>query len=73
MIVPISADAVQRFSEVEHPTKWDVASGVAKRFPEIATKLPAKRKPWQSEDDRLGVFIALAGAVTGWRSVNTKR
>lgn len=48
-------------------TKWDVASAMAERFPEIAYRLPKRRTPWRSEDDRLGIFTALAAAMWIWR------
>jgi len=40
--------------------KDDVASILAKQFPVIASKLPPKRKIWQSEDYRMGIFDAMA-------------
>jgi len=48
------------------PNRWDIAEEMAKRFPEIAHKLPSRRKPWQSDDDRIGLFLALAAATVAW-------
>ena len=40
--------------------KYEVASALAKQFPTLAPKLPPKRKCWQSEDYRMGIFDAAA-------------
>lgn len=45
-------------------TKQDVAIKLAERFPELARWLPPKRKLWMSEHWRMGVFDAVAMAVT---------
>lgn len=49
-------------------SKWQIASDLASRFREIAHKLPEKRLPWQAEDDRMGIFMALAASVAAWRN-----
>src|SRR6266481_9980937 len=43
--------------------KYEVASVLARQFPGLASKLPPKRKCWQSEDYRMGVFDAAAVGV----------
>jgi hypothetical protein len=43
--------------------KYEVASALAKQFPTLASKLPPKRKCWQSEDYRMGIFDAAAVGV----------
>jgi hypothetical protein len=43
--------------------KHEIASALAKRFPELAPKLPPKRKLWQSEDYRMSIFDAAALGV----------
>jgi hypothetical protein len=56
---------LKRFSSGEEPaTKYSVAETLARYFPELASKLPPPRKMWQSEDERLSIFDALALAVT---------
>lgn len=50
----------------EKPTRWRIAAEMARRFPEVAHKLPKPRKPWQSEDDRMGLFLALAAGAVAW-------
>jgi len=39
--------------------KYQRAVAVASRFPEIAWKLPPKRKPWDSEPYSMSIFEAL--------------
>lgn len=49
----------------EEATKHEVATALAKRFPDqLAKSLPAKRKLWMSEDHRMDFFRAVALAVT---------
>ena len=51
-------------SEKERATKYSIAEDLARRFPELATKLPPHRKAWMSQDERMAIFDALALAVT---------
>jgi predicted metal-dependent hydrolase len=44
--------------------KHDIATVVAQRYPELESKLPSKRKCWQSEDYRMSIFDAAALGVT---------
>lgn len=48
-------------------TKYDRALEIAKRFPELAPRLPRRRKPWMSEDERMGIFDATALAFSYFR------
>ena len=43
--------------------KYEVASALAKQFPTLASKLPPKRKCWQSEDYRMSLFDTAALGV----------
>src|SRR5882724_5304614 len=43
--------------------KYQVASVLARQFSGLASKLPPKRKCWQSEDYRMGIFDAAAAGV----------
>ena len=43
--------------------KHEIACVLAARFPELASKLPPKRKCWQSEDYRMSLFDAAALGV----------
>lgn len=53
-------------AQVTHPGrgKYERALEIAARFPEIGWKLPAKRKPWESEHYSISMFEALEVAVT---------
>jgi hypothetical protein len=44
-------------------TKHQMAREVAEHFPELCPRLPPKRKPWTSEDVRMGMFAACASAL----------
>jgi hypothetical protein len=44
-------------------TKADIAAKLTTHFPELTSRLPAKRKQWNSEDERMHIFDALALAV----------
>src|SRR5262249_40037520 len=46
----------QAFSESGASTKYEIAVAIAKRFPELAPRLPRFRKPWMSEDYRMSIF-----------------
>ena len=51
----------------EQGTKHEMAESLAARFPdELASRLPPKRKPWESEDARMDVFDAV-GLVMVWK------
>lgn len=69
MVLTVGHEKLRGLTALRRPNKWDIADVMVTRFPEIAHKLPGKRKPWQSEDDRIGVFMALAAAVCAWQSV----
>jgi len=45
-------------------TKYQKAGLVASYLPDLAYKLPPKRKPWQSEDLRMSIFDAACLALT---------
>ncbi len=45
-------------------TKHEMAQELARRFPtELSRKLPPKRRPWDSEDARMDMFVAAGLAV----------
>jgi Holliday junction resolvasome RuvABC endonuclease subunit len=52
------------FAESGATTKQEIAIAIAKRFPELAPRLPRFRKPWMSEDYRMSIFDAVALALT---------
>jgi hypothetical protein len=44
-------------------TKYQIAQCVATLLPELAWKLPHKRKPWESEHYRMSIFDAAAVVI----------
>jgi hypothetical protein len=46
------------------PNKHEVACAVAEHFPELASKLPPKRKIWNNEHYRMRIFDAAALGIT---------
>lgn len=54
------AKVKQVFSESGASNKYEIAQAIAKRFPELAPRLPRVRKPWMSEDYRMSIFDAAA-------------
>mgnify|MGYP001582794102 CR=1 FL=1 len=59
---------LKQFGRSRAANKDEVAAAVAARFPELAPRLPAKRKPWQSEAERLGIFDAVAFGLMVYHS-----
>jgi len=56
---------IECFSSTEkRATKYSITEHLAETFPVLAEKMPQKRKTWQSEDERIATFDALALAVT---------
>ena len=56
---------IECFSSADkRATKFSITQNLAETFPELAPKMPARRKIWQSEDERIATFDALALAVT---------
>lgn len=53
-------EEVRRHFAGDGHTKHDRARAVVERFPELRPKLPARRKPWESEDEWMAVFEATA-------------
>jgi len=60
-----SRSAVQEcFSHFGARTRYETAAAVAARVPALARFLPRRRKLWESEDSRMGIFRAAALALT---------
>lgn len=61
----VSRSAVKKtLSQDRAPTKHQIASEIAKRFPELAPRLPRARKAWMGEDDRMSIFDSVSLALT---------
>ena len=73
LLLDIDRRQTKALSDARRPTKWDIAAAVARMFPHIADRLPTSRKPWQSENDRIGIFMALAAAVAAWEGFRKPR
>ena len=58
------ADVRGQFSYLGSVTKYDIAMAIAKHIPAFERFLPRRRKPWESEDARMGIFDAAALALT---------
>lgn len=57
------ADVRDVFARFRARTKHEIAVTIAKWLPELEPKLPRKRKPWMTEDDRMNVFDAVAVCI----------
>jgi hypothetical protein len=44
-------------------TRYEIAQVVARILPELAWKLPPKRKPWLPEHDRMAIFDGAAAVI----------
>lgn len=44
-------------------TNYEIASSLARRFPELAYRLPRRRKPWDPQSRRMLIFDALSLAI----------
>jgi hypothetical protein len=60
------ADVKRRFQELGSRTKYEIALAIAKRFPELAPRLPRFRKPWMSEDYQMSIFDAVGLGVSSF-------
>lgn len=63
LVVPVTGRQVDRAFPAA-ASKWDRADELVKRFPELLPRLPVRRKPWMSEDERINIFDALSFALT---------
>ena len=56
------------FSHLGTPNKYAIAEAIAKHIPAFERYLPPPRKPWMSEDIRMGLFEAAALVLTFFHS-----
>jgi hypothetical protein len=61
-------DVRNAFSEFGIESKHDLALVIAQHIPAFERYLPPPRKPWMSEDARMGLFDAAALALTFFQS-----
>jgi hypothetical protein len=58
------AEIRRAFAALGKATKHPIASEIARRFPELAPRLPQARKFYESEDERMSIFDAASLALT---------
>lgn len=51
------------------PTKHEIAVAIAAVFPEMAPRLPRRRRLWDSESEQMNVFDALSFALTALAAI----
>lgn len=70
----VSMLAVKKlFSAWSAANKYEIAKVIAQLFVELALRLPPKRAPWMSEDERYAIFDAIAFALTYFKRQRSKR
>lgn len=70
----VSRRRVERcFSKTGSATKRQIAVALTERFPELEPHLPPVRKPWMSEDERMGIFDAVAFAWAFFEPLRKER
>jgi hypothetical protein len=52
------------FSEFKAKSKYEIAKKIVEWLPQFKNKMPEVRKPWMCEDYNMGVFDAMALALT---------
>ena len=66
------AEVHAQFSHLGTVTKDAIATAIAKHIPAFERFLPRPRKPWESEDARMGIFDAVALALTFYHTRATE-
>jgi hypothetical protein len=64
--------AKQAFGGARGLTKHEIATAIARLFPELAPRLPPLRKPWMPEDYRMAIFDSVALALSFFHFENKK-
>jgi hypothetical protein len=54
------AEVLDDFNKLAATTKQKIAEMIAKQVPSFSLYVPPERKPWMSEDPRMGIFDAAA-------------
>jgi hypothetical protein len=58
------ADVLECFREVGAATRFEIASAIAERVDAFSYRLPPEPRPWNSQNQRLGLFDAAALVMT---------
>lgn len=61
-----------RFESFNLANKHQRAVFIAAQYPELTSRLPPKRKPWMSEDERMSIFDAAALAIVFFSCPNRR-
>lgn len=64
-VTTVSSDTVRRRFASHGLTKHDRVVAIAQQFPELRPRQPARRRPWQSQDERIAIFDSTALALSG--------
>lgn len=73
-VTPITwIDVRNHFVRYGGYTKYEIARLVAAALPALAHRLPPPRKPWKSEDSRMGIFDAAALGLTYFAQAGADR
>jgi ABC-type Na+ transport system ATPase subunit NatA len=64
---------LEYFAELDAMTKQMIAETIAKHIPALSLYVPPARKPWMSEDARMGIFDAVALAWVYFHSRGQRR
>jgi hypothetical protein len=64
---------LEYFAELGAMTKQMIAETIAKHIPALSLYVPPARKPWMSEDARMGIFDAVALAWVYFHSRGQRR
>jgi hypothetical protein len=52
------------FEQFGAKSKYEIANKIVTWFPQLVSRAPKIRKPWMDEDYNMGIFDALALAIT---------
>ncbi|MGA1984562.1 MAG: hypothetical protein ABSG84_19120 [Acidobacteriaceae bacterium] len=63
-------DVRKTFRDLNARSKDAIAATIARMFPELASKLPPKRKIWHGEHPTMALFDAVALAIAFWDHQN---
>jgi hypothetical protein len=65
--IPVSLISREEVKAYFRPTgfkKHEIAEEIAKRFPELRSRIPKRRRLWESEAERMSIFDAVSFALT---------
>lgn len=63
----------EAFAYLGSPSRYAIVEAIAKHIPMLAAYVPPKRKIWNGEDRRMGLFDAAALALTFYRDKNAEQ